>query len=95
MSTAGCGSKCLMYTSTEKTPNQTCPCENNCLFLQVVFDAASVYGGIKGQGNESLEMAREKLDQKSPGSRTFHHSQCFPLYSLLLALRNPKVGIKV
>lgn len=61
---------------------------------KVTFDGADVFGAIKKtssqltQGEAALEKNRAALDKDH---RSTFEVQCFPLYSLLLALGNPEV----
>ncbi|TRY79387.1 hypothetical protein TCAL_16065 [Tigriopus californicus] len=65
----------------------------------VEFDAAGVYGGIINPRNEHkpadidriTHMHRKVLDALSRFTRRTISIQCFPLYSILLALGNPTV----
>jgi len=68
---------------------------NSCLSVETVpitieFEAASVYGGIKQEfenvNTELLDKWRESIT-----NRSYYKLKCYPLYSLLLALGNPKV----
>lgn len=70
---------------------------HSCLALgkgpeNVDFDGADVFGGVerKGQDDPLLKIARENLPT---GFREKYKVQCFNVYSMLLALGNPKVDL--
>ena len=62
--------------------------------IKVVFDGADVFGGVQKSSGEKT--AKEKSLEKNrkglpSGFRKDYVVQCFPIYSLLLALGNPTV----
>ena len=75
---------------------------NSCLSVdnypsEVTFESADVFGGIVGEGGDDLEGETEEKDvdvvagsleklREGVKSRVNETIQCFPLYSLLLAL---------
>ena len=60
----------------------------------VQFDAADVFGGIKTDlenvNNQALARMRDSIPRDM---RSTYTQQCYPLYSLLQALGNPRVDL--